>query len=121
MPREARVHCRGIESHPGEGLPGLKGGTSLASARLPSFGAGRLRGPIFQFFFNFWDQLFANQNSLKIGPRMKPAQIRKIRPMGAQRLIFIPFPMTFGIPFGIIFLIFSQTAKSLFLNNSIVL
>ena len=29
MPREARVHCRGIERHPREGLPGLKGGTAL--------------------------------------------------------------------------------------------
>ena len=29
MPREARVHCRGVAGHPGEGLPGLKGETAL--------------------------------------------------------------------------------------------
>ena len=29
MPREARVHCFGIEGRRGEGLRGLKGGTAL--------------------------------------------------------------------------------------------
>ena len=30
MPREARVHCCSVAGHPGEGLPGLMGGTPPA-------------------------------------------------------------------------------------------
>ncbi len=99
----------------------LKGGTLLGLGSAPSVYLRTSPRSPFPDFFDVWDQLFANQNSSKIGPRMKPAQIRKIRPMGAHKLIFKQFMMTFGIPFGIIFRIFSQTAKSLFLNNSMVL
>ena len=50
---------------------------------------------------------------------MKPALIRKITPLAAQRLTFIQFSMTLGSTFAIILHIFCHTAKSLFFNNCI--
>ena len=55
-----------------------------------------------------------DNNSSKKWPLAKPAQILKIALLGAQYLIFIQFPMTFGIPFGIVFRVLSKTAKNLF-------
>jgi hypothetical protein len=66
MPRGGLVHCRGVERHPGEGLPGLKGGTSLTSARLLPFAVGRLRGPSFLFFLFFGTNFLPIRILLKI-------------------------------------------------------
>jgi hypothetical protein len=51
----------------------------------------------------------------------KPPKISKIEPEVARGVHFRSFRMPFDIPFSINFLIFSQSAKTLFLNNSMVL
>ena len=86
-----------------------------------SFASFRASRSTFPSNLTFWDQLLANQRSSKIGPRMKPAQTQKIKPLGAQRLTFMLFSMTLGNTFVIILCMFSHTAKNLVLNNSIIL
>ena len=74
--------------------------------------------PHFSRFFSFFLPI---KNSSKIWPLSNPPKTSKIGPLNAQSSILEPFWLPFGIPFPIIFLIFSQNAKTLFLNNSIVL
>jgi hypothetical protein len=81
--------------------------------------APRIRSSV-SFLRNFW-QFLADQKIIKKTYFQKPPKISKIEPEVAQGLHLESFWMTFGIPLAINFLIFSQSAKPLFLNNSMVL
>jgi hypothetical protein len=72
-------------------------------------------------FCRFLTNFFPITKSLKNHVFLKPPKISKIEPEVARDLHLESFWMTFFTPFSINFLIFSQSAKTLFLNNSIVL
>jgi hypothetical protein len=72
MPREARAHCWRIAGHPGEGLPGLKGGTALENP--PKATGGFWRNLEYCVFGGLFDR---SQNQQKSGasPKVKQYQV----------------------------------------------